>query len=231
MDYFVLPADFVGSQSAFSEKVLALPKAAMPFQPLPFEKRVKPAPDGIVRVAVPASIMKLNPVLFDAIAKIVARARSQTEIQFFPLAATGLPYFELARVVHARIRGSTVFVEAPHEVYMERLNRCDLFLCPFPYGSMNSIVDSFRLGLPGICLDGPEAHAHADTAFFARIGLPPELTAQTIDDYIAAAIRLIDDAQWRAYCRKRVEEADLDAAFFEGDGRLFCKAMAELIAS
>jgi hypothetical protein len=231
MDYFVLPADFVGAQSAFSEKVLALPKAAMPFQPRPFEKRAKPAPDGIVRVAVPASIMKLNPVLFDAIAKIAAGVRSRTEIQFFPLAATGLPYFELARVVRARIRGATVFPEAPHEIYMERLNCCDLFLCHFPYGNMNSIVDAFRLGLPGICLDGPEAHAHADTAFFARIGLPPELTAQTIDDYIAAAIRLIDDAQWRAHCRKHVEDADLHAAFFAGDASLFCKAIAELIAS
>jgi hypothetical protein len=229
MDYFILPEDFLGSKDVFSEKVLALPKAAMPFQPRPFQKLDKPQPDGIVRVAVPASTMKLNPILFDAIAEIVARARSRTEIQFFPLAGTGLPYIELVRVVAHRIKAASVFPEAPHETYMERLNACDLFLCPFPYGNMNSIVDSFRLGLPGVCLDGPEAHAHADTAFFARIGLPAELAAQGIEDYIGAAVKLIDDAEWRAHCQEIVAHADLDAAFFKGDATLFCNAIADLV--
>jgi hypothetical protein len=229
MDYFILPEDFVGSRAVFSEKVLALPKAAMPFQPRQFQKLAKAPPDGLVRVAVPASTMKLNPRLFDAIAKIVSRVRTPTEIQFFPLAGTGLPYIELARVVRASIKGAVVFPEAPHETYMARLNGCDLFLCPFPYGNMNSIVDSFRLGIPGVCLDGAEAHAHADTAFFARIGLPLELAAKTVDDYIAAAVKLIDDAKWRAHCQKIVADANLDAAFFEGDASLFCKAIAELI--
>jgi hypothetical protein len=229
MDYFILPEDFVGAPGTFSEKVLALPKAAMPFAPRPFQKLPKDAPDGTVRVAVPASTMKLNPKVFAALAEIVARAKTRTEIQFFPLAGTGLPYIELARVVKARIPGATVFPEAPHEQYMERLNRCDFFLCPFPYGNMNSIVDSFRLGLPGVCLDGAEAHSHADTAFFARIGLPTELAAKTAQDYVEAAVKMIDDAKWREHCRQIVVDADLDAAFFQGDASLFCKAIADLV--
>jgi HMW1 domain 2 len=229
MDYFILPEDFVGSPDTFSENVLALPRAAMPFAPRPFEKLPKQPPDGTIRVAVPASTMKLNPVLFEVLAGIVGRAKTRTEIQFFPLAGTGLPYIELARVVKARIPGATVFPEAPHETYMERLNRCDFFLSPFPYGNMNSIVDAFRLGLPGVCLDGVEAHSHADTAFFARIGLPQELAANTVEDYEEAAVRMIDDAKWRAHCQEIVSGADLDAAFFEGDSKLFCKAIADIV--
>jgi predicted O-linked N-acetylglucosamine transferase (SPINDLY family) len=173
--------------------------------------------------------MKLNPLVFDALARIAREAKSKVEFQFFPLAATGLAHIELARVVRARVPGATVFPEAPHDTYMERLSACELFLCPFPYGNMNSIVDSFRLGLPGICLDGAEAHAHADAAIFARIGLPPELAVNTVEDYVAATLRLIDDQDWRAHCRSIVEKADLDAIFFTGDARLFCQAIADLI--
>ena len=97
------------------------------------------------------------------------------------------------------------------------------------YGNMNSILDCFQLGLPGVCLDGAEPHSHADGAFFARIGLPRELVAQSTDDYIAAAVKLIDDRQWRPHCRAIVANADLDAAFFAGDAGLFCKAIADLV--
>jgi len=229
MDYFILPEDFVAAPETFSEKVLAVPKAAMPFAPRAFTPIPKPPPDGTVRVAIPASTMKLNPAVFDAVARIVAGSRSKVEVQFFPLAGTGLPYVYLLRAVRARIPGVQVFPEAPHEVYMERLSKCDLFLCPFPYGNMNSIIDSFRFGMPGVCLDGAESHAHADAAFFARVGLPPELAAKSVSDYVATSIRLIDDADWRAQCAKIVTAADVDAAFFQGDASLFCKAVADLV--
>jgi hypothetical protein len=229
MDYFILPEDFVKDEATFSEKVLALPKAAMPFAPRAFTPMERPASDGTIRVAIPASTMKLNPRLFEAVGKIAGGAKSKMEIQFFPLAGTGIPYVDLCRAVKSWIPGAKVFAEAPHDVYMERLSRCDLFLCPFPYGNMNSIIDSFRLGMPGVCLDGAESHAHADVAFFARIGLPAELAAQTTDQYVAAAVKLIDDKKWRTKCQKIVAEADLEAAFFSGDASLFCNAIADLI--
>jgi predicted O-linked N-acetylglucosamine transferase (SPINDLY family) len=59
--------------------------------------------------------------------------------------------------------------------------------------------------------------------------LPRELVAQSIDDYVAAAVKLIDDGEWRSRCRAIVENGDLDAAFFAGDAGLFCKAIADLV--
>ena len=229
MDYFVLPDDFAGAPGTFSEKLLTLPKAAMPFVAAPPGAVTLPPPDGTIRIAVPASIMKLNPRLFRALARIVGDARSRTEIHFFPLLASGLPYYELSRAVQACLPNAVVFPEAPQDLYFERLARCDLFVSPFPYGNMNSIIDAFSLGIPGVCLDGPETHSHADVALFARLGLPETLCAKTIDDYVAATVRLIDDRDWREACRKIVRDADLDAAFFRGDARLFCDAIANLI--
>jgi hypothetical protein len=229
MDYIIFPEDFVGSPDCFSEKILALPKEAMPFVPRPTVSVQRQPPDGVVRIAIPASTMKLNPLLFDAIARIGAGAKTQLAFHFFPLAATGLPFFDLSRILRERLPRAIVFPELPHDRYIERLGQADLFLCPFPYGNTNSIVDSFQLGLPGVCLDGEEAHAHTDTALFARIGLPGELAAKSVDEYVAAAIRLIDDEPWRRHCTEIVRTADLNAAFFSGDPSLFRQAIENLI--
>lgn len=229
MDYIILPEDFVGAPHCFSEKILALPKAAMPLVARPLNRVVRPLRDGTVRIAIPASTMKLNPVLFDAVARIGAAAGAPVAFHFLPLAATGLPYFELSRIVRAHVPHATVFPEVPHDRYMARLAQCDMFLCPFPYGNTNSIVDAFHLGLPGICLDGEEAHAHTDAALFARVGLPSALTTKSVDQYVAAATRLIDDEAWRRHCSEIVRNADLDAAFFKGDTRLFSAAIENLI--
>ena len=229
IDYFILPEDFVGSADCFSETVVAVPKEAMPFAPRSAPQAARRAADGTIRVAIPASTMKLNPLLFDAVARIGAGSKSRVEFQFFPLAATGLPFFELSRIVRAVVPHATVFPEAPHERYMVRLAECDLFLCPFPYGNMNSIIDALQLGLPGVCLDGIEAHAHADAAFFARIALPAGLVTKSVDEYVAAAVKLIDDEAWRTHCAEIVRKSDLEAAFFGGEPALFADAIEKLI--
>jgi glycosyltransferase involved in cell wall biosynthesis len=230
----VLPEDFMGSRDRFSEKVIALPIAAMPMRPRGASQHDPAAltertPDGVVRVAIPASTMKLNPGYFEALGRIAAGLKSRAEFHFFPLASTGLPYLDLRRVVAARLPNAKVFAEAPHDTYIGFLRNCDLFLCPFPYGNTNSIVDSLQVGLPGVCLDGPEPHAHIDAGLFSRIGFPVETVTKTVDEYVAAAIKMIDDAGWRAHCRAIAVHCDIGRAFFTGDAKLFCSAIAGLV--
>lgn len=231
IDYMILPEDLIGARECFSEQIVAVPRQAMPFMPPPVQlaRDVSRPSGGPVRVAVAASVMKINDRLLEAFSRIAAVAKSPIEFQFFPAFAVGLLHYELDRAVRRRLPNAIVHAESAHGVYFERLAGCDLFLCPFPYGNMNGIVDAISVGLPGVCLDGPESHAHADTAFFARAGLPPELVARTEDEYVAAAARLIDDAEWRARCRAIAVACDLDAAYFQGDASLFCEAVARLI--
>jgi HMW1C N-terminal/HMW1 domain 2 len=229
IDYMILPEDLARESNCFSERVLALPKAAMPFvRPASFEVQRRPF-DGTVRVAISATIMKLNPLLFDAIARIERTAATPLEFHFLSLGAVGLAYCALARSVRDAVPRACVSHELPFEQYIARLAECDLFLSPFPYGNTTSTIDAVLLGLPGVCLDGREAHAHSDAALFARIGLPSELSASSVDAYVAAAVRLIDDEPWRRHCSERVQSADLDAAFFTGDAGLFAAAIEELI--
>jgi len=229
IDYFILPEDWVASRECFSETVVGLPKASMPFSPRLVPKVRKQPPNGKIRVAICASTMKLNPILFDAIARVAAGTEAHVEFHFFASFGFGLAYFELTRIVRARIPRATVHPHSTYERYMELLAQCDFFLSPFPHGGMTSIMDTFQLGIPGVCLDGSEPHAHADAAIFSRINLPTALITKSVDQYVTAAIRLANDKAWRRRCTDIVRRADLDEAFFGGDARLFCKAIEDLI--
>ena len=234
IDYFVAPEDFIGSPERLSEKVLALPADYMPFRPRQLKRPPAKAPpgrktDGKVRIGIPASTMKLNPKFFDTLVRVELEAKTPVEFQFFPLASTGLPHLELTRVVRSRLPKATVFPESPHDDYLARLGACDFFLCPFPYGNTNSIVDSIVVGLPGICLDGPEPHEHIDTGLFRRIGFQAELSTKSRDEYIRAAVRMIDDEAWRIRCREIAFDCDMAATFFTGDASQFCRAVANIV--
>ncbi len=234
IDYMVLPEDFVTTPTPYSETLLLLPWAAFPYTPRIVNESVKPktalpAKGETLRIAVPASVMKINSFLLAALAQIAAAADRPVEFHFFPLGARGIAYFYLEREIKRQLANAVVHMEAPHDLYMERLSACAFFLCPFPYGNMNSIIDCLSLGLPGVCLDGPEAHAHADVAFFKRLGLPDELAAGSVEAYVAAAAKLVNDPPWLAKCRRAAARSDLDV-LFQGDETEFCKAIYGLVA-
>ena len=237
IDAMILPEDFVGDPGLFSERLVLLPPAAMPyhlrgdidFAAIGQRARGAREPGGPVRIAVPASVMKLGPPLFDALAKASAAARTPIEFRFFPLGCAGLGQAELQRRLAGVLPMAVVHEEQPYETYIERLAACDLFVCPFPYGNMNSIVDAVMVGLPGVCLEGPEAHAHADVAYFRRLGLPDELAATSLEAYVAAIARLADDGAWRAHCQAAARRVDRDHPFFDEDEGLFVGAVQRLI--
>jgi hypothetical protein len=235
MDYMILPDDFVGAEEAFTERVLRLPPEAIPYAP-PAAIEPEPPPrapldlgEGVLRIAIPASVMKLNAEFHDTLARIAAAASRPVEFHFFPLAAIGLAHHYLQQEIAKVVPGAVVHAQSPRNVYLERLGACAFFLCPFPYGNMNSIIDSMLMGIPGVCLDGAEAHSHADVAIFHRLGLPASLAAATPDAYVAAAVRLIDDPRWLTECRAIARDVDLDQRFYNGDERLFCAAMYALL--
>ena len=239
IDHMILPDDFVGDPALFTENLVRLPAAAMPyrirdgFDYMAVRRRAAAAPDdgsGPLRIAVPASAMKLGPPIFDALAKVAAAATRPVEFHIFPLGCSGLGHAELTRRLGPRLPMAVIHPELPYGDYLERLGACAFFVCPFPYGNMNSIVDAALAGLPGVCRDGPEAHAHADAAYFRRMGFPEALIAADEAAYVAQIVRLVDDPAWRAECRALAAQVDATHPFFDGDERLFAAAVAALIA-
>ncbi|HEY3797226.1 MAG TPA: hypothetical protein VGL58_02655 [Caulobacteraceae bacterium] len=237
IDYQVLPEDFIGDPKTFSEQLWLVPPQAMPYLPrndvdfaaVRENAKANPRNDGKVHIAVAASAMKLGPPFFDALLSAAQKFEKPAEFHVFPLGCAGLGYYELKRVLEPWVPGAVVHEEMIYGPYMEALAACDFFICPFPYGNMNSIIDAVLVGLPGVCLDGPEAHAHADLAYFERMGFPEELSTKTLDEYVAAIARLVNDPTWLAKCKKVAQGVDLDKAFFTGDASIFADRVWELV--
>jgi hypothetical protein len=237
IDYMILPDDFVGDAACFGETVLRLPPEAMPYRmrrDVDFSAvraAAAAARDDLpVRVALPASVMKLGPPVFEALARAAERATRPISYHVFPLGCAGLGLAELRRQLATALPTAEANEELPFPAYVQALAGCDFFVCPFPYGNMNSIVDAVLAGLPGVCLDGPEAHAHADGAYFRRFGLPEPLVARSLDDYAWAIARLASEPDWLAHCRAAAMAVDLNHPFFAGDGGEFAQAVQGLIA-
>jgi len=232
IDYFVLPEDWVGDPSLFSEKLLPLPKAAMPFVPSAqsgsYRPKLREHPET-VRIAVASTTMKLNPGFVETLTHIQREAGRAVEFHFFMGVARGLVYLEARDHIQRHLPEAAIHPIMPYAEYMARINECDLYLNPFPFGNTNGIVDVTALGLVGVCKTGPEVLEHIDEALFTRIGLPDWLIAKSNDEYVKAAVRLINDDALRLSLRRNLIEGKAVDEFYRGQPERFAQQIQALV--
>ncbi|ECE0741981.1 cobalt ABC transporter permease [Salmonella enterica subsp. enterica] len=234
LDGFVVEDDFVGDPACFSEPVLRVPSDGMPFVPpaqtvrvqserRPFEdRRQARLPFALpVRVAVCASIMKINPGYLATLAEIQRRSRVPIQFCFYMGFAQGLTLDYLRDAILSVLPEAEVNAHMAVQEYQQALNSCELFANPFPYGNMNGVVDVVRQGLPGVCLSGPEIHTHIDEGLFRRLGLPEALIAGDRESYIRAVLRLAEDTAWREMLQKQLRDSDPEQVLFQGHPEKF----------
>jgi hypothetical protein len=232
IDYVSVEHDYVGDPACFSEKLLSLPPDGQPYvasSALPPLAPAVPARRGTLDIVVTASQMKLNPRFFDACRQIQARARTPVQFHLMTGARHGVLLEHMRRVVELALPGAIVHGFHAYADYLARIHHSDLFVSPFPFGNTNGIVDAFTLGVPGVCKTGPEVFEHIDGALFARAGMPAWTVAASIDDYVNAAIRMIDEHGEREALRARLIETKAVERFFDGDPSVFGERVLELV--
>jgi predicted O-linked N-acetylglucosamine transferase (SPINDLY family) len=109
------------------------------------------------------------------------------------------------------------------------MNDADMFLCPFPFGNTNGIVDAMTVGLPGVCKTGVDVFEHIDGAMFARVGMPSWVTAETVDEYIEAAMRMISGHAEREALRERLIRDKVVQRFFDGRLEAFGERVLQVL--
>ncbi len=233
IDYFAVDADFVGDPATFSETLILLPPDAMPHvrsseAVVPVKVRLRENPKT-VRVAVAATTMKLNPRMMRALRKISDTSKVPVHYEFLTGFASGLVREQVGNFVGAHLKNATVHQHQPYAQYMQHVANCDLFVNPFPYGNMNGVADMTMAGLVGVCRTGPQVHEHIDDGMFRRAGFPDWLIAKTDDEYVAAAVRLIENHDERIALRRGLIARGGDQVFLEGRPQILGERFLELM--
>ena len=229
IDYVLVEEDYIGDESLFSEKVVPVPKNALPyFRPtiqLPESARKSGGP---VKIAVPSAVMKLNPQFIDTCRTIQQSARHDVEFHFMLGGAPDLVHSHAKKAIGLQLPGAVVHKTSEYQRYMANISACDMFANPFPFGNTNGIVDTVFCGLPGICLTGDEVHSHIDEGMFRRMNFPEWMIAESIEDYISAALRLIDQPEVRQELSAHIRREKQDEVLYSGNPSAFSKVFKTL---
>jgi len=226
MDYVVVEEDYVGEDACFSEQLLKLPKDGMPYRPPAAMLTMRlegghlpPKPSlRMVRIAIAATIIKLNPGFLTMCRTLAREASVPVEFHFLVGQASGLTYPQVRNIVHNQVgRCAVVHQHQDYDAYMKVIADCDMFLNPFPFGNTNGIVDTVWAGLMGVCKTGREVHEHIDEGMFRRLRFPEWTIARTPEDYRKAALRMINDgAERKRLARQLAGPKAIRELIFEG---------------
>ena len=232
IDRVSVEKNYVGNPSCFSEPLMTLPKDGQPYRPsvaLPeIVAELAPLRERL-QVMITASAMKINPCFLDACREIGVRAVTPVEFHFMTGVPAGLRLQRIRAVIGETLPHAVVHGFHDYARYMARVNEADLFLSPFPFGNTNGIVDALTLGLPGVCKRGPEVFERIDGALFERVGMPAWATADSVEDYVSAAVRMIDVHAERTALRQRLIDTRAVERCFEGRPQAFGESVLKVL--
>lgn len=237
IDYVVVEDDYVGSETCFSEKLIRLPKDALPYVPSALapssvEYRMRENPE-VVKIGVAATTMKLNPYFLKACQVIRDRAKVPVHFVFALGQSQGITHPYVDRFIRSYLGDdASVYPHKPYHEYLQVLHQCDMMINPFPFGNTNGIIDMITLGLVGVCKTGDEVHEHIDEGLFERLGLPKDkLVAHTADDYVEKAVALAENHAERLALRRHVIENNGLQTLFTGNPQHMGEAfLAKVVA-
>ncbi|MGH8660603.1 MAG: tetratricopeptide repeat protein [Burkholderiales bacterium] len=86
------------------------------------------------------------------------------------------------------------------------LQRADVYLDTIGFSGFNTAMQAVECGLPVVTREGRFLRGRLASGILKRLGLP-ELVAQSDQDYIALAVRLARDTDYREHLRNRVAES------------------------
>ena len=223
IDYMVTGHEHFGGEEYFSEQVILLRSGGALFvtdvAATPIAPRVRGRPETL-RVAVPASPMKLNTRFIDLCRRVAEKGGRAVEWWFFPN-LTGLRHRDCRRQIEALLPGALVYPGLDYAAYLDHINRCDVRFGTYPFGGANTRLDAFRQGLPTLVLEGPEPHSRTDKRFIRLFGLPEWLIAGSEEEYEKAALRLIGDDEERCRLARQILDADPDRVLYAEEHDLY----------
>jgi len=180
------------------------------------EPAIRERPD-VLRIAVPSTVMKLNAPFLAVCSDLAKRSNRELEFHFFP-AISGL-FHHVARLeILCWLPEAVVYRSSGYNEYLRNLRKCDIRLGTFPFGGHNSNIDTLKLCIPMVTLEGKEVHGQTDAGMMRAMGMSDWLIAHDEAEYVRAALRLIESDADRIEIARKLRDVDVDAIFGEESG-------------
>lgn len=157
-------------------------------------------------VGVNGVISKLNATFLATVEQILRDYGKPCRLRFLPNVG-GLELQGLARVLEQRFPDAEVVPSQDHQDYLAELAQCDLILQSFPFGGANTTNDALKLGIPVVALhDRSTLAGQTDAVMLGARGLQ-RLCVDSVTEYVALALRLLNDEVHAEDLRRSLREA------------------------
>jgi len=219
LDYF-LSSDLMEPAEAsayYTEKLVRLPNLSI------YYEQVAGEPESVTREELglrpqatvfwsAQSLYKYLPQYDEVFARI---AREAGDCQFVFLRHFGAPNItQTLRTRLERTFAAAGLRAEDHCVFLDRLSQskfvaaaglCDVFLDSIGWSGCNSALESLPHDLPILTMRGPLMRGRHCAAILEMMGVPDTIT-ESVDDYVALAVRLAKDADARRAISRRVAD-------------------------
>jgi predicted O-linked N-acetylglucosamine transferase (SPINDLY family) len=217
MDYYLSAEDFepANARENYSEQLVALPHLGCFYQPSPIA--VADVDLGSLGIDTDSPLLICPGMPFkyapqhDAVITEIARRLGRCRFIFFrsPLNST---WDKLRRRLGAafsraglKLEDFVIFIpwlDRPR--FHGLLKRSDVYLDTIGFSGFNTAMQAVECGLPVVTREGRFMRGRLASGILRRLKLP-ELIAPSVDEYIARAIRIVQDREYREHIRNRVE--------------------------
>jgi predicted O-linked N-acetylglucosamine transferase (SPINDLY family) len=239
IDYWIGGADVEIVDKAemnYSERLVLIPGLGQhPVYPRYEIQNIQKTREDII-INCPWGVKKINYPLLTYLKEIVDHSNKKLLFRFL-VSGGGIlrfnnfvPYKREIESIMGR-ENVEIFPEKPYREYMRFMEEGDMTLDSWPYGGYNSMVDSIYLRKPFVSFEGDRFFSRASSQLLRQMGLQ-ELISTNKDEYIAKALKLIHDDEYRKGLYEKFVSIDLQGQlFFSGLDKNFKIAVDYLIAN
>ena len=217
VDYF-LTSDLMepaGGQDHYTERLIRLPNLSIYYEPFDHQEDSVSRSEIGLRPAATVywcgqSLFKYLPQ-FDQVFPRIARQAGDCQFAFirYPKGAYGTELFQrrLERAfagLGLRAADHCVFLPPLDPVrFVATIGQCDIVLDSIGWSGCNSTMEGLTHDLPIVTLAGALMRGRHTTAILEMMGVTETIT-DTIEDYVAAAVRLSRDVGWRTTIKNKI---------------------------
>jgi hypothetical protein len=236
IDYFISGRDVEipdEPEDNYSERLVLLPgMGVIHNKPLYDPTGVKKTTSAIL-VNCPWMGQKINWRFLATFRKLLDRLDRQVRFRLFPGTVSKdnsyIPFVAEVREALGQNAPVDIMPYTPYQRYMNIMEEGDLTLDSFHFSGCNTVAESMFIRKPTLVWEGDKWYNRIGPSMLRMAGLP-ELVAQSEDEYLEKAERLIKDDDYREDLAARLRETDLNATVFStSEAPVFLRAVEYLI--